>query len=360
MTEQLADKGVQNMPYDISEREITHEVVCLAENGLGFGEGTIGTESRIAKGEATREDYRIVGEIIANDPEVFTTVDEDAPDDGCGDGRQAALIFRINPETGQFETFNKSRRRAKVFGGGLVVASSMWRAIDGPAKRNETVYGDREFIAEELAQMNIQYGAHTDNHAEGDKCGCGAIDQYPKITENIVDYKHEIIKTLSALYGDSFDDNKDAISSVFETYGVMMKDEDYFANAQGAKTMNLIQGKGSVVKQLADEHLEGRIILNDVEGTTVDQRVFDEKLRAAGVTSEVQLFVVDIWRGRMYADAVAKIAEKHIDADYENARKIAYADFLIRTLGVAARLTAGDLPVDARFREDRKDFGLAA
>lgn len=350
------------MPYDTLEREVKHEVICLAESGLGFGEGAINTQERISKGEISVEDLRTGSEIIANDADVFVSVDVDAPDDGCGDGRQAARIFRIlDEQTGEMQEFNASRRRAKIFGGGLIVASSMWRAISGPAHHQETVYGDRQFIADELTYMNIEYGAHTDNHAHGDSCGCGAIDKYPQITANALKYREQIESTLQAVYGDSYVDNADAINSVFETYAATVKDEQYFSNAEGVKTMDLIKDRGAVVKELADAHLETYVVMNDIEGTTFDQRQFDRKLRGAGVESEPQAFVVDVWRGRMYAEAVAKIATENLsDVDYEDARKKAYADFLVRTLAVSATLTAGDLPVHARMRPGHNDFALAA
>jgi hypothetical protein len=155
----MNEQGVRDMPQDTLEREQTHEVVCITENGLGFGEGTISVEQRINNGEMSQDDLQTGAEIIANDPEIFVATDIDAIDDGCGDGRQAARVFRILDEkTGEMEEFNKSRRRAKLFGGGLVVASSMWRAISGPTQHQETVLGDRQFIADKLSELNIEYG----------------------------------------------------------------------------------------------------------------------------------------------------------------------------------------------------------
>lgn len=348
------------MPYETAELEQTHEVVDLAPNGLGYGEGKISTQTRIEKGEISSGDLQVAGEIIQDDPEVFVPVDADAPDDGCGDGRRVKRVLRLNEETDIIEELNKSRRRAKVFGGGLMAASSMWRSIAGTPQYGETVLGDREFIAVKLKEMNIAHGAHTDIHASGDNCGCGAIDGYPNMTRNAGVYKKEIIGTLRALYGDSFESNRAAIESVFATYGVLTDDEDYFSNAQGAKTRDLIASNGSVIKELDAEHLEGKVVLNDIEGTTFDQRKFDEKLQAQGVTAEIQVFVVDTWRGRMYSDAMAQVAADTLEGvDYEEARQKAYADFLIRTLAIAATLTKGDLEVKGRMREERKDFALA-
>ena len=350
MHEHEAGTGLLMAPIDTLERDIEEifDVICLTESGLGFGDGAISTAARIEKQEVSRADLEIGKELITSDPDLFTVVDADAADDGCGDGRQAAMVFRMN-EDGQLEVFNKSRRRAKVFGGGLVVASSMWRSVAGSIHHGETVYGDRQFIADQLEQKGITYGAHTDTHAQGDNCGCGAIDKYPQITANALRDKSSIEATLQVLYGDDYDDNRDAIESVFATYHELIGDEKYFSNASGKQTMDFIRGDGAVIKQLSDDHLEAFIVLNDVDGTTFDQRKFDKKLQARGVTSEPQVFVVDSWRGRMYAEMTAQIAvETLTDVDYEAVRKVAYADFLIRTLAVASTLTAGDLPVFAR------------
>jgi hypothetical protein len=204
-------------------------------------------------------------------------------------------------------------------------------------------------------------GAHTDNHAKGEACGCGAIDKYPEITKNALKYRANIEATLRALYGESYEENVSAIESVFATYQAVSDDETYFSNAAGKTTMDLIKQDGAVVKELSDQHLEAYVILNDIEGTTFDQRKFDTKLKNAGVESEPQAFVVDIWRGRMYADATAKIAVENIpNVEFEEARKKAYADFLIRTLAVSSTLTAGDQPVHARMRTGHADFALTA
>jgi hypothetical protein len=357
----MHEHEVDIMPNTIFEPERVNEVVCVTDEGLGFGEGSISVHKRIELGELTSGEILLAREVIQDDPEVFVPVDADAPDDGCGDGRKAAYIYRMNMETGEIEKFSKSRRRAKLFGGGLIVASSMWRAVSGPSLNQETVLGDREYIAGELKEMGITYGAHTDNHAEGDNCGCGAIDKYPKITENIIKYRQEIETTLKVLYGGSLDDNKAAIDSVFNTYETLLADNIYFSNAAGSKTMELIEEKGAVIKELSNDHLEGFVVLNDIDNTTLDQRVLDDKLAEKGIQSEVQAFVVDTWRGRMYADAIAKIATRsNPEMNFNTVRATAYADFLIRTLAVSSTLTAGDQPVLVRMREGKSDFALAA
>ncbi len=344
------------------EHESQPEIIVLAPNGLGFGEGTISTKDQLERGELSPEAMKIGMEVILTNPNVFGAVDHDAYDDGCGDGRPVSTVFvLINSATGKTkEFFNKSRRRAKLFGGGLIAASSMWRNVSGAPQNGETVLGDREFISVELKERGIMYGAHTDSHAEGENCGCGAIDKYPLITRNAVAYKSQIQGVLGALYGDSYADNESAIAAAFAQYESVAENEEYFSNADGKSSMDFILEQGAVVKQLDKHHLEDFVVMNDIEGTSFDQRAFDAVLKELGVVEEVQVFVVDTWRGRMYADAIADVARRHMpDADPETVRKQAYADFLIRTLAVSATLTKGDQPVVGRVDTAKAHFGLA-
>lgn len=345
------------------EHERESEIQVLAPNGLGFGEGSISTAAQIERGELSREAIDIGLEIITTHPEVFVSIDADANDDGCGDGRPAAKVFRlIDSASGKVtEYFNRSRRRAKVFGGGLIAASSMWRTISGNPENGETVLGDRTFMAEKLKERGIEFGAHTDSHAKGDVCGCGAIDKYPLITANAVKYKENIVGVLKALYGDEFARNEGAIGAAFASYEPLALQEGYFSNASGKATMDLILDEGAIVKELDKDHMEDFIVVNDIEGTTFDQRTLDRLLKERGVTEEAQAFVVDTWRGRMYADAVADIAVENLEnADAEQVRAVAYADFLIRTLSVSATLTKNDLPVVGRVSLTKRHFALAA
>lgn len=117
--------------------------------------------------------------------------------------------------------------------------------------------------------------------------------------------------------------------------------------------MQKILESGAVVKELSGHHVEETIIVNDVKGTTLDQQYFTQEVKNACVEEKkpqtIQAFSIDIWRGREIADLVADIAYgQDPSTDRENVRKIAYADFLIRTLAVAGTLTAGDLPVYQR------------
>ncbi len=324
------------LPEKGQNRETNVEII--ASDGLGYGEGTISRKQQLDSGELDQSSLDGAIEIIHNDPDVFVTVDTN--DDGCGDGRGTLRAYRLlDASTGQVETYERSRRRAKLFGGGLVVASSMWRAIEGATNNGQTLSGDRTFLADELRARNISYGAHTDTHASGDNCGCGAIDKYETISRNITKFRESIDGTLKALYGENYTDNIDAINSVFTNYEAI--DSDYFTGTTGRKTMDFIESTGAVIKELEGSHKEDFVVINDVEDTALDQQRLKEKLQARGLSPDVQAFAVDVWRGKMYADLVADIAEEN-GLNRDDSYKKAYADFLIRTCATSATLTVGD------------------
>lgn len=346
------------MSFD-KEREVKSEIAVIAPNGLGYGEGAISVNDQMEHGVLTMEALGAAIDIIKNDPRVFRRVDSDANDDGCGDGRPTEKVFHYltGSDKTEYVEHNASRLRAKVFGGGLVVASSMYRMLKGQPAEDDSVYHDREAVVALLKGNNVKYGAHTDSHASGDSCGCGAIDKYTLMTTNVTRYRNQIRENLKSLYGNEYDANRDAIDSVFEFYDVLAGNDDYFRDATGKQTMELIEEEGAVIKMLRDEHLEDLIVANDIDGTTFDQREFDRLLkeRLGESAPEIQVFAFDTWRGRMYADLVAgQFDSNDDDSAALRSRQAAYADFMIRsTLSVAATLTAGDLPVVARLRADK-------
>lgn len=330
------------------ERPVSSTVECIAPHGLGYGEGKISTVERAQTDMAFSDKLAFIGDKIVNDSETFKSVE--ANDDGCGDGRGVLRIFQRYFADGLSKviSFNRSLRRAKVFGGGAAVGASMWRTINRRPRNGETVQGDIGFIVDEFSERRFAHGAHTDTHAQGEKCGCGAIDNYPLVTSNALKFRESITENLKAIYGGAYADNHYAIETAFAAYEELAQDEGYFSNANGKKTMETLLDDGAVVKELDGEHREGAIILNEIEGTTVDQvhlaTLLAEKFGKD--TEPVQAFVVDTWRGRQIAEEITKIAKNvNPDVDEDEVRRVAFADFLIRTLAVAATLTKGDLPV---------------
>lgn len=332
-------------------------VVLLLPEGFGFGDGSISAKEQLAHPERsglTKQAFDTGKDIILNDERVWVVVEVN--DDGCGDGRPTSVVYRMVPAVPgqpgsqlQEQVFNTSKNRAKVFGGGLVVASSMLRtAAWGKLTPRDTVLSDRQQTAEILKGVNIAFGAHTDNHAHGDSSGCGAIDKYPVTVEKTLKYRDKIQGVLHAYVGDDWDEAWQADSGyVFASYQDQLDEAaHYFMDTEGRKTISLVEHAGGVIKQLADDHLEDYVVLNDVDDTTFDQRTFDSIMHERGVEGTAQVFAVDVWRGRMYAAAIASYAASNLGMKYDTVYRRSLIDFLARsTSGPSVTLTDGTQPV---------------
>lgn len=331
------------MPQENHE-SLSYETVCIAPDGVQFGEGTVSASDRAhdgAESPVTPEQlHRAVEVLIQHRDEILVPVEAD--DDGCGDGRPTEIVFQLNDDApSQLEEHHTSKNRAKIFGGGLQVAGSMWRAAAGQPANGETVLADRTFMASELKKRGIKYGIHSDSHAHGQNCGCGAIDKYTLSTKLSGVYRSEITETTAA-----FADGPSVagLAEAFAVRATICRDDNYMANAAGSETMEFAQNDGAVIKRLGGPHYEMIDFINDQEGMTVDQRHVAEVFAAAGLPANIQVFVIDTWRGRMYADVVAEVATEH-GFDREAMYDTALADFFINQLSVSAALTDGSQPV---------------
>lgn len=321
-----------------------YEMRCVLPTGTGYGEGTITADrAHHAEYPVTREQLSRAVEVLERRRAEYIKPVE-ADDDGCGDGRYAVRIVHLEDGEVHEEDGALSKLRAKIFGGGLPVAASMLRAIKGAPEAGETVLGDRKFMAEKLKEKDVHYGAHTaDTHGHTDGCGCGAIDGYAKCVVTSINAQEEILGTLG-LFIENPAENP-GVQKAFASRERIAGDAQYMADASGATTMRFILKDGSIVKELGGAHLEAITIINNEPGTTVDQAKIAEILREEGLPEGIQVFVIDAWRGDMYANVVADIAAEEYGYDRDEAYGIAMADFLIGQFAVAANLTAGNQPV---------------
>lgn len=344
------------MPQE-HDKSVELRATVLAPHGLGFGEGSISVQSQLESSETgglTPEALEVGKDIIMNETS-RVVLPVEADDDGCGDGRRAGVIYQmlqaLNQDVSdaanalQRHEFNKSQRRAKVFGGGLIAAASMLRTVTNGQRRSSSVLEDRAEVAQMLKEAGINFGAHTDNHAQGDNCGCGAIDKYPIITANGLKYREQITNTLQVVLGKDFESYQEDIDYVFSAYESLTENSQIaFTDAEGVKTQKLIEKSNAVIKELEDDHLEDFVVLVDIEGMTFDQREFDRIMHERGIEGTAQAFAVDLWRGRMYADFIADHAA-NLGYDRDQSYRRAWVDFLVRTLATSATLTKGDQPV---------------
>lgn len=300
--------------FEMEQKE--YSIRLIAPNGLGFGEGDIsakkvGVEARDA-----------VKDAVETQPDsVLVDIDKEASDDGCGDGRFAEKVFN------RFGEFKRSLNRAKTFGGSAVMMGAALIGIDrvhGKESLNEVFKSSIGLLME----RGIDFGAHTDDHAHGENCGCGAIDKAPQILNNISKYKDEIESTLGVLLGDTMNGNMlNEVLGSFESYSESANMTDYSPKA----VKDEIVGKGKIVKELTGAHKEVAILLNTVRGKTINQGYIRKITH-----DEAQVFAVDMWR-------LEDISHQAFDND-ENRQKALFS-MLVYTLAVAGTLTKGDLPV---------------
>lgn len=301
------------------------EVRKLAE-GLGFGQGDISAAAQEQR--PGNEDLAAKTDAAVRSPQILVPVDRDEngqalQDDGCGDGRPV-----LTAEGAVFtkdKRFNRSLHRPKVFGGGATMAT-VSRIGLGLAAGRTLNQAMRDGIGQ-MADCQLDFGAHIDSHAHDANggCGCGAIDKAPLILDTAVAYRSQIAATINALGVETA--GLDEVLDAFAVYARETHGQPY----EGRQVMGDIIDCGKIVKELAGDHLETRIILNTVEGATVDQQLVREQ-----TGGRAQLFAVDVWRLKQLAERLYKNPTQ---------QQHAFMGQLVYTLATAGVLTKGDLPV---------------
>lgn len=325
-----------NGGFEMKEQgRIEAKVITLAEDGVGYGDGSIGVQNRLAdeNDPLTRQDLIAVEELVRSG-QALVPLDLDdhgqmLDDDGCGDGRAVSLVEKVG------QTFKRSLNRAKVFGGSVTMTVAARVGIgDVKEQRQEELFTQ---ASNQLDESGIDYGAHSSDHCGEDESGCGAIDKFQDHLLNTEKYRKQISRTTFEIARASgFNEGKDE-----REVGAMIDDSldnlrEYghsLKPAKGVSIFKAIKNRSKVVKELCGEHNEVRVLLNMVYGHTIDQELIRE--RTGG---RAQVFVVDAWRMLDVIDRNKFIAE--------DKKEQAFIAELIYSLGVSATLTKGDLPVD--------------
>jgi hypothetical protein len=260
---------------------------------------------------------------LRNSDEILVDVDlgddgQVLDDDGCGDGRGVGKTFsKLNPG------FKRSLNRAKVFGGSvaMTVASEI-----ANSEADENLLSAYTTAISSLRSKMIDFGGHTDNHAHGNNCGCGAIDKAPVIINAASKYSGQISEVMVGALGIN-NDLTNAVLAKYDDYGQRMKTDNY----SGSAVMENIIESGVVVKELEDDHKEIAVVLNMVDGKTINQAAIRE---VSG--GKAQVFAVDVWRLKSISERLYGSAEDQGKA---------FASMIVYTLATAAILTKGNLPV---------------
>lgn len=289
-------------------------------DGLGYGDGNI---SNHTVSEQAGEDVMASAEALISTPEILVPIDRDEygaliNDDGCGDGRKVKLVFAGH------ETRHRSLNRSKVFGGGAAMVAAI--AVGNGHTDSPLISDVFHKAINTLNDKDINFGAHTADHVHTDKdCGCGAIDKAPDILRAAVHYRDKITNSIGALGVTTYE-----LDEVLNNYAAYVSNMDV-TNYSGRDVLANVIDQGKIVKELEDAHLEGFVVLNTIEGYTVNQAAVREV-----TDGKVQIFAVDVHRLQKYA------VELYDDPALQQK---AFLSELVYTLATAAVLTKGDLPV---------------
>lgn len=304
-------------------------------DGLGYGEGPVSTTERTD----VTPDLVASMEAVISSEKILVDVDRDKngepiDDDGCGDGRGVKEIWE------GFKRRFKSLNRAKVFGAGVAMsaADEIGSGRATGSSLNDTFLG----AIGKLKAAGLNFGGHTDDHAHGTNCGCGAIDKAPQTVANVIKYEDKIRGSISALGADAT-----GLDEIFGNYKAFHEASPEYDDFSGVEIMEAIRGEGKVTKRLEGPHKEWFIVLNTIPGKTINQ----DAIREAS-EGKLQVFGVDVWR-------LQEIAEKLHPEDPE-AQHEAFLSKLVYTLSVAATLTKGDLPVYVVDKQQQEQSAVAA
>ena len=320
-------------------------VETIAPDGIGYGDGSISRTERLRRGDLTPEIDKKASEAARN-PQCLVPVSEDEngvryPFDICSDGRCTSCIEKIvDGKVEQVDLEEGPRYLYKLLGGGLVMATA--GRIGNGAKYDELM--DYLFSTEEILDVNqINFGLHTSTHKHEGQSGCGAIDNFPVVLQNVVKYKQQIEGTLKALFGQESSSLlfQESLNSIFDEYETIVSDADYqekIKNYRGEDVVGNVAKKGYIVKELDGDHNEVRVVFNiDVDGYTIDQSFVRKE-----TDDRAQVFVVDVPRMKEIVDDLFDEPEQKTKA---------LLSMMAYSLATVATLTDGSLPVDKVYKK---------
>lgn len=296
---------------DVPELQITK-----ISDGLGFGDGPISRQ--VLEGDAGHDAVeKAEAAIVSQDilVPIGKVEGETIEDDGCGDGRPVAVVFRGT------EIKQHSLDRYKVFGGGVAMTGATLIGLG----LSEGLTLEQTFFKamDQMDEAGVDYGAHTADHvADAKDSGCGAIDKAPEAIAYIAQNRDTIKAAVESLGGDTT--GLDDVLDKFAAYASAITGQPY----GGRKVVDEVTRRGKVVKELKGKHKEGYLVYNTVEGFTVNQA----HVRDA-TDGELDVFATDEPR-------LVELADKqYTEADK---KRMAFLSEQVYTMAVSAVLTPGD------------------
>ena len=267
------------------EKEISAEKGSIVNLGQLKGEtppehwtGNISVQKRIENGDITQAEINKHHSQLGG---YFTEVDYGSPK-RCGDGR---IKLGFN-----FEEIINQKYGVQDFGG--TVGDAIGTRLSKGYEAGSSLVSD---VKETIMNFDSKFAAgdHTDDHAEGEKTGCGAIDGQQR--KNIILTDNEKFVTV-----------KTVLSYLCDKAGLELKDNFFERLSQNSNSLkqhayeyfkdvhlvldDIKKQSPNGVETLSGVHNETSLTLNFVPGTT-----FNRDLYSYETESKIQNFNIDVW-----------------------------------------------------------------
>ncbi len=242
--------------------------------------GAISLASRINSGELTQSEVESQYQKL----NYFFVDTKNGSPKRCGDGRP---IEGYSPT--DIDWYGKGRG-AQLFGGtggdaiGLRLAKGF---TDG------ATFGEDVAITSNIFSSDFAPGDHIDDHAEGQKTGCGAIDGQARKNDilNDPDKSQTLEAVLTFLY------EKAGMELPSNFFGKLKQNAEslyknstsYFSDKHNAQS-KITEISPNGIEKLIGKHNETSLTLNFVEGTT-----FDRDRYSSDSDGKIQNFNIDVW-----------------------------------------------------------------
>jgi hypothetical protein len=254
--------------------------------------GKVSARGLIELGKATKEVLNNAAERIN---EFYVAVNPNAKT-RCIDGRH-------DPE------LEETNLGPQVPGGAPGAALAYRLGVDKDELTRGTFLTDAESMVSHFLRLGLAPGGHRDEHSEGQKVGCGAIDGMDGILSTMTDPRlvDDHKRVVKQLMGSTFD--RDTYLRVMGAAVVVNgRSEDYFRGREAVIDMLEKRSKKSIAT-LKGNHQEGIVCVNLVPNTTLSSNHFSQEFGG------VQAFGYDLWDSLRMAGKLMPRPDQAIDRE---------------------------------------------
>lgn len=182
-----------------------------------------------------------------------------------------------------------------------IVAGVALIDADALIVQEQTSASHGDIVFKDLIENGYTVGGHCDDHAEGKSAGCGACDKFGEI----ISYVATHIKELSTVAENLGVPVSEELQQTIARNAQNLIDAGYVSSGKEmVATIRSVAGD-SQVQTLQGSHKEVLLVINTVDGTTLDRRTVAEQYG-----DRYQVFNLDTWALRNGIDAVSHTASE--------------------------------------------------